>query len=63
MVVIAEYNRIKENLIQICKDGTDYEVWLNGMVIFTTGAQEEAELIAEVVDVGLNILQMQERLK
>lgn len=57
------YNEIKGNSVTLYFDGNDYEVYLNGMVVISTGDEFEAQLIAESLDVALSILDAQGLLK
>lgn len=57
------YSEVYGNKVTTIFDGTDYEVQLNDMTIFSTGDENECELIAESADIILSILRSQNKLK
>lgn len=57
------YQSVLNNIVSLVGDGLDYEVLLNDMPVVSTGDRAEAELISECIDIALNLLYIQKRLK
>lgn len=57
------YESVKGNVVSLQHDGLDYEVLLNGKPVVTTGDLIEAEIISESIDVALNLLYVEDKLK
>ena len=57
------YNCASGNVVVLSRDSHDFEVLLNGMQVMSTGDPTEAELVAESLDVAINILDVQNKLK
>lgn len=57
------FNELLGNAVSLIRDGVDFEVRLNDNVVIATGDETEAEMIAESLDVALNLLYSQDLLK
>lgn len=57
------YESVKGNRVVLKTDGLDYEILINGMPIISTGDRAEGEVIAECIDITLNLLNIQGKLK
>lgn len=56
------YESIIGNEITLVHEQYDYNVYLNNSLVMTSGDEMEAEMIAESIDVALNLLYIQGRL-
>lgn len=64
MEKIIVYAGVNDNEVALTTDGfNDYEVLVNGMPVVTTGDRAEGEVIAESIDIAINLLYIQKRLK
>lgn len=58
------YEGVNKNEVALATDGfNDYEVLLNGMPVVSTGDRAEGEVIAESIDIAINLLYIQGKLK
>lgn len=58
------YESVKKNEVALATDGfNDYEVLLNDMPVVSTGDRAEGEVIAESIDIAINLLYIQGKLK
>lgn len=64
MEKIIIYESESGNEVALATDGfNDYEVLINDMPVVNTGDRAEGEVIAESIDIAINLLYIQNRLR